>query len=161
MEEEKRKAGRPKGSSSGPRPIIFICFGVNDTDNKSVLDSIVFSTTEDIDNANALNASNRFKDRHGFSPDKIHGPFYECKTKNKSAESKLLDKKDITPVANPSLAGPKKSAEFKGWLGNAYDVTGRTDVMFFMPLEEINPGARKRTPPTASVVEKTELQFKD
>ena len=150
-----KKRGRKLGFTTGPRPTIYVASAI-------IKDQIVmerFSSPagpeikkDEVLSFNEEDVKAAFEAKFGVEPDVTMGPFYDVK----GISIKTTRKRDtITiPLSDLNLSETKKPAIFRGWRGAAWEIKGRTDVMFFMPDSEVTPSTdpKKRMKPKASPV---------
>jgi len=155
MTEKKEKGpGVPKGR----RDELLICAAVVDGKLVSKQYAIKDQTPDEdkgsfpIDSAIA-----EFKEEFGKEPDKYWEHLYlkksavKNKTNKKSNVSRNFDGMTIS-------SEEAKEAIYNGWKGMVFETVGNDQALFVF-TEELNPSGKRKKPPNAAQINKSELKF--
>jgi len=160
--EASEEAEGKKRGPKGPRPIVWICAGIDEgpdgpsivSDRYSSSDIEVDISDMDVDEAkDALEAARdlfteeaaaeAFADDHGLEATMIQGPFFERKGDQEKKPARKRDTVRI-PVNELRFSGKQREAIYNGWKGWANLLSDRDDVVYFLASEEISPDSEKK-----------------
>ena len=157
LETEKKRG--PKG----PRPIVWICAGIDtdDDDGPKIVSDRYSSADIEVDISDmtmqeakdALEAARdsfteeaaaeAFADDHGLLATMVEGPFFERKGDQEKKPTRKRDTIRI-PVHELRFSGKQREAIYNGWKGWANLLSDRDDVVYFLAEEEVNPDSEKK-----------------
>lgn len=126
------KIGCPKG----PRQVLFVASAI--IDGKLIQENVFSPTGVNPDLFTRDNAIELFKKTYGIEPERIsNSALYQ----KKSALVKQINLPEINPKEIKVLE--KHEAEYRGWTGWAFDVENRPEMLYFVPLKEMNSEGKK------------------
>lgn len=125
-----------RGCPKGPRQVLFVASAI--IDGKLIQEEIFSPSDVNPDLFTRENAIEVFKNSYGVEPGKIsNSPLYQKKS--------ALVKQIAPPIINSSEIKvlERHEAEYRGWSGWAFDVENRPEMVFFVPLRELNSEGKK------------------
>lgn len=165
-----------KRGPKGPRPIVWVCAGVDDhgdiiSDTYSSGDIEVDTDGMTADEAKTALAAARdsfteesameiFAEDHGVDATMVHGPFFERKGEQEKRVSRKRDTIRI-PVSELRFSGEQRKAIYNGWIGWANLLSDRDDVVYFLASEEVDPDSdnKKKVTPSPKNVLVSAIEF--
>lgn len=140
-QEKKRGRGRPKGSKSAPKPIVWVCSEVVDSE----------LVTEQVEAHTAQEARDIFNDKYGAEPSNVLGPYHISK-------SEAIGIANI-PAENIRFGKERRDSVFNGWHGVAFDLENNPDAVYFIFIRPIVSGGGRKHIPTPKVVFKSAIKL--
>lgn len=158
-EATKNKRGRPKGMKMPPRPQSYVCTGIV---NGECVSEFISPPTDHSkpDQFTSEEAEAKFEEMFCVSPAHTIGPLRMVGSAKAPINSKRVPadlKLDLTKM-NLREA---RAATYNGWEGKAFLIENRPDVVAFVGVTEISPGAKKRTPPVLRPTFTKDVTFTD
>lgn len=144
--------GRKEGSSSGKRPIFWVCIS---NKNQLIVEKVYSpdsSSDEDVSLFTSDKASKIFKETYKVEPDKIIGPCYDVKSLNKNNSVKFSKEKEVTiNNSNTTISSVLGLGHYNGWTGTVFSISGKNDEVLFIASARLDSNHNIILPPAAPI----------
>lgn len=141
--------GRKEGSSSGKRPIFWVCIS-SETD--LIVDKI-YSSNDDVSSFSEENASEQFFKKFNKKPNRVIGPCYDVKSLNKTNNNvkSVKEKNNNINSINPTISSALGLGHYNGWSGTVFSIKDKLDEVLFIALDRLDSNPNKILPPAMPV----------
>lgn len=155
-----KKKERGPGAPKGRRDELLICAAVVDGKLVSKKYAIKDQTPDEDQGSFPIDSAiAEFKAEFGKEPDKYWDHLYVKKSALKTNSSKKTNvSRNFEGMTISSEEA--KEAIYNGWKGMVFETVGNDQALFVF-TEEINPSGKKKSPPNAAQIDKSELKFID
>ena len=145
--------GRKEGSSSGKRPIFWVCVSNQDKLIAEKIYSSESSNDDDIRAFTADKASSIFKNTYGVVPDTIIGPCYDVKSLTKQDANLKQPKDGETTInnSNTTISSVLGLGHYNGWSGTVFSILEKNDQVLFIASERLDSNQNMILPPAAPI----------
>ena len=155
----KRPRGRPKDSTSGPRPRVFVCVNFEDKIAEKIYSPKGLSKDE-AENFSKDDAKNIFFQKHNKNPDVIIGKFQDSKDTPKQKSEDLEEEETAVFCVQdiPGLSDSLGIGIYDNWKGNVYKIEGNNQIALFIAKTDIND-SKNRNKPSAKAIDIANIVF--